>query len=141
MTKVRASDFHVDHFELSEVWTWSRDIKDDEDLLVPVHLSEDELSQADSLLIHSQFKTQSGCLLEGLVVYDVASDEVFAIEVLHNGQRFTLNRYAPDLSEGERNRLASSLRLESTSLHSIDYSIVPRELAIDDGVFLLGTQG
>ena len=135
MVRIKASEFGVKHLKLSGIWTWQRDLHESEDSLVPVPLSDEALAEADSLLIHATMETASGIALEGLIVCDRGSDEVFAIEVLVDGQRFTFNKYVPEMSFEELDRLALYLKVDRSSLLPIHYSIVPKELAIDDGVF------
>ncbi len=135
MIRIKASEFQGEHLKLSGVWTWQSDLHESEDSLVPVPLTEEALAEADSLLIHTEFRTAAGIVLRGLIVYELGSDEVFAIEVLTNDQRFTFNKHVPEMSIEELDRLALYLNVERSTLLPIHYSIVPKELAIDDGEF------
>jgi hypothetical protein len=135
MTPIKASEFNSEHLKLSNVWTWQGDLYQTEDSLIPVPLTEEALTQADSLLIHSKFKTSSGTELGGLVVYQLGDDEIFAIEILAGNQRFTFNKHLSDLSQEDLNRLATYLNEKVDHLLPIQYSLVPRELAIEDGEF------
>ncbi|HVX60630.1 MAG TPA: hypothetical protein VHC19_08510, partial [Pirellulales bacterium] len=93
------------------------------------------LAAANSLLIHAEFQTASGIALEGLIVYELGGDEVFAIEVLTNGLRFTFNKHVPEMSIEELDRLALYLNVDRSTLLPLHYSVVPKELAIGDGEF------
>ena len=133
--RIKTGEFQSEHLTLSGVWTWQGNLHESEDLLVPVPLTEEALAEAGSLLIHAEFQTASGIALEGLIVYEPGSDEVFAIEVLNDDQRFTFNKHVPEMSIEELNRLAMYLKVDRSSLLPIHYSVVPKELAIDDGEF------
>jgi hypothetical protein len=135
MTPIKASEFSIEHFKLSNVWTWQGDLYENEDSLIPVTLTEEALAEADSLLIHSNFKTSSGTELEGLVIYQLGDNEVFAIEILVGGQSFTFNKHLSDLSQEELNRLATCLNEKVDYLLPIRYSLVPKEIDIEDGEF------
>lgn len=135
MIRIKSNEFGEEQLKLSEVWTWQSDLHASEDSLVPVPLTEEALTAADSLLIHATFVTASGTKLNGLIVYQFGDDEIFAIEVLSGPDKFTLNRYLPDLSFDELKRLAVFLNEDVESLLPIRFAIVPKELAIDDGKF------
>lgn len=135
MTRIKASEFQGEHLKLSGVWTWQGDLYESEDSLVPVPLTEEALAAANSLLIHAEFQTASGIALEGLIVYELGGDEVFAIEVLTNGLRFTFNKHVPEMSIEELDRLALYLNVDRSTLLPLHYSVVPKELAIGDGEF------
>jgi hypothetical protein len=135
MTPIKANEFGIEQFKRSGVWTWQSDLHASEDSLVPVPLNEEALAEADSLLIHTKFVTASDTELVGLVVYQLGDDEVFAIEVLTEGQRFTFNKHVPDLSMEELQRLAIVLDQNVDDLRPFRYSIQVKELAIEDGEF------
>lgn len=135
MIRIKASEFQGKHLKLSDVWTWQSNLHESEDSLIPVPLTEEALAEADSLLIHAELQTASGISLEGLIVYELGSDEVFAIEVLTDGQRFTFNKHVPEMSIEELDRLALYLNVDRSTLLPIQYSVVPKELPIDDGEF------
>ncbi len=82
MFEIKGNEFGEEQFKLSEVWTWQTDLHESEDSLVPVPLTEDALSEADSLLIHATLITASGTVLNGLIVYQLGDDDIFAVEVL-----------------------------------------------------------
>jgi len=134
-TPIKTSNFYEEHLKLSSVWTWQSDLHRSEDSLVPVPLTEDALAKADSLLIHAEFQTASGTQLTGLIVYQFGDDEVFAIEVLAADQKFTFNKHVSDLSLEELKRLASFLNENVEDLLPIKYSVVPKEIAIEEGKF------
>ncbi|MEQ1904913.1 MAG: hypothetical protein ABL888_12065 [Pirellulaceae bacterium] len=139
MIPIKGNEFGEEQLKLSDVWTWQSDLHASEDSLVPVPLTEDALTEADSLLIHATFVTASGTKLNGLIVYQLGDDEIFAIEVLSGRNKFTFNRNLPDLSFDELKRLAAFLDEDVESLLPIRYSVVPKELAIDDGKFFFQT--
>lgn len=132
---IKASEFGSEHLKLSSAWTWQNDLHQNEDSLVPVLLTEEGLAEVDSLLISSKFRTSSGTELEGLIVYQLGDDEVFAIEVLAEGQRFTFNKHLSDLSLKELKRLSSYLNEDVDRILPIQYSVVPKELILEDGKF------
>ncbi len=136
MFEIKGNEFGEEQFKLSEVWTWQTDLHESEDSLVPVPLTEDALSEADSLLIHATLITASGTVLNGLIVYQLGDDDIFAVEVLSGRIKFTFNKKLPDLSMSELKRLAAFLNEDMNSLLPIRYSVVPKELAIDDGNFV-----
>jgi hypothetical protein len=135
MPPIKASKFSSKHLELSDVWTWQGDLYASEDSLIPVPLTEEELAEADSLLIHSKFRTASGTELVGLIVYQLGDDEVFSIEILAREHKFTFNKYLSDLSQEELARLATYLNEKVDDLLPIQYSLIPKEIAIEDGEF------
>lgn len=137
MVKIKESEFSEKHLELSDVWTWQSDLYESEDSLIPVSLTEDALEDAGTLLIHAQFETASGIQLHGLIVYQLGDVEVNAIEILIGDQKFTFNKYVPDLSTAELSRLALSVHEDAKHLLPIRYAIVPRELSIESGEFFL----
>lgn len=135
MIPIKGDEFGEEQLKVSEVWTWYSDTHASEDLLVPVPLTEDALAEADALLIHATLITASGRTLNGLIVYQFGDDEVFAIEVLSGRNKFTFNRNLPDMSFDELKRLAAFLDEDVESLLPIRYSVIPKGLAIDDGMF------
>lgn len=135
MMPIKAKEFSIEQFKRSGVWTWQTDLHASEDSLVPVPLNEDALAEADSLLIHTKFVTASDTELVGLIVYQLGDDEIFAIEIFAEGQRFTFNKHAPDLSMEELRRLAIHLDESVDVLRPFYYSIQVKELIIDDGEF------
>lgn len=138
MIPIKSSEFCEDDLNRGNVWTWQNSLLESEDSLVPVQLTEEALMEAGLLLIRAMFITRSGKALNGLVVYQIGDGTVFAIEVLSGHQRFTLNKWLPDLSAAELERLGSFLNEDVEALVPIRYSIAPRELDIDDGEFSFG---
>jgi hypothetical protein len=136
MVQIKASDFNDRHLKLSDVWTWSTELHDSEDLLVSVPLTEDSLSKVDSLLIRADFETAGGEGLHGLIVYAMSTADVFAIEILDGEKRFTFNKFAPDLSHEELIRLAACLGKEAANLLPIKYKVLVDRLAIPPGLFM-----
>ena len=137
MVKIRSSDFKEEHLRLGDVWTWSRELTESEDSLVAVPLTEDALSEADSLLVRADFRTAQGDVLRGLVMYAMGTGSVFAIEILSGSESFTLNAAARELSRGELNRLAGHLKKDPATLLPIAYTIAPKALAIPPGTYSL----
>lgn len=135
MDPIDGSEFFEEHLLLSHVWTWNSSLYSSEGSLVPVPLTEDALSEADSLLIHANFELATGTKLHGLVVYDVEDEDIFAMEVFSGREKFTFNKHAPDLSCDELKRLALFLHQDVGTLLPVRYAIVPKELSIVDGEF------
>lgn len=135
MIRIKSSEFFEEQLNLSEVWTWQSDLNSSEDSLVPVPLTEEALVEADSLLIHATIFTASGTRLNGLIVYRLGDDDIFALEVLSGRSKFTVNRYLPDLSLNELKRLATFLNQDIDSLLPLRYVVVPKELFISGGTF------
>jgi len=135
MAHIKASEFNEDHLKQGGVWAWSSDLHDSEDVLVEVPLTEESLSNLDSLLIRANITTANGDLLHGLVIYSMGRAEVFAIEILDGEQKFTLNRFAPDLSRGELTRLAAHLSKDGEELLPMKYEITVEQLDIPSGLF------
>lgn len=133
--KVINSSFTEQHLELSDVWTWQSDLHEDENILVPVPMTEEALQEAGSLLVSARFETASKVQLRGLVIYHLGADDVFAIDVLIGNQSFTLNKHFADLSQPELKRLATYLNQDVGSLLPIRYTLVPTELDIESGEF------
>lgn len=135
MGPIKSSDFSAEHLKLSGVWTWSQDLYDSEDSLVPVPLTEDALAEAETLLIHAKLRTATGRAFDGLIVYQLGVDQVFAIEILTNDEKFTFNKNVPDMSMDELKRLATLIGDDASAMLPISYEVVPRELAIETGLF------
>lgn len=131
---VKSSDFGIEHLKEFGVWTWSQDLHASEDSLVPVALTEEGIAEAESLIIHSKLTTASQRVLEGAIFYQLGGD-VFAIEAFVDGESFTLNKHLPDMATEPLKRLASVLGDSTEDLLPVRYSVVPKELAIEDGVF------
>lgn len=132
---VKSSEFREEHLKLSGVWAWQSDLQEAEEYLVPVPLTKDAMSNEDSLLIHARIRARSGTLLSGLVVHQPGIDEIFALEVLVANNRFTFNKYAPELSLAELRRLAVFLNEKEDTLLPFQYSVVPQELQFKDDMF------
>jgi hypothetical protein len=135
MAKIKASDFREEHLKLGDVWTWSTDLRQSEDLLVTLPLTEDALAEVDSLLVRAAFETAQGDILEGLVVYAMDRGSIFAIEILDGDQRFTFNKFADELSREELRRLAIHLNKDADKLLPVTYKVVPEKLTIPPGKF------
>lgn len=136
MAQIKVSDFRKEHLKLGDVWTWSSDLHQSEDLLVTVPLTEDALAEVDSLLVHAAFETAQGDVLEGLVVYAMGRGSIFAIEILDGNQRFTFNQFAGEPSREELRRLAIYLNKDADKLLPMTYKVLPEKLAIPPGEFL-----
>ena len=135
MVQIKSSDFNEDHLKLGGVWAWSSDPKEAEYFLVSVPLTEESLSEVESLLIHANFVTADGDLLRGLIVYSMGSADVFAIEILDGEKKFTFNKFARDISRNELIRLAECVGKDAAKLLPISYEIAVRELSIPAGFF------
>jgi hypothetical protein len=135
MNQIKSSDFREEHLKLGNVWTWSSDIRDNEDSLVQVPLTEDALAEVDSLLISAVFETAQGDSLNGLVIYTMGSGSVFAIEILSGDLVFTFNKNARELGSVELRRLAAHLKRDANKLLPIKYRVLPVELAIPAASF------
>lgn len=135
MMPIKDSEFGEDELKQGVVWTWTSDLHTSEDSLVQVPLTEEALSEADSLLIRAVIVTGAGRSLNGLVVYHMGKAEVFAIEVMLGREKFTFNKYLSEFVREELARLASFLKEDVEGLLPIRYSIVPKQLAINDGEF------
>lgn len=137
MTAIKIYEFREEHLDLSAVWTWESDPFKPEDSLIPVPLTTEAIALADSLLIHSEFKTPSGKTLQGLIIMSPLAEDVFAINVLSGEQAFTFNRQLRDLSEDDLNRLARLLSEDPGNIFPLRYSVVAEELLIPDGEFTI----
>ncbi|MCR9232460.1 MAG: hypothetical protein NXI29_15725 [bacterium] len=137
MTAIKSSEFREEHLELSPVWTWESDPFKPEESLIPVPLTTEAIALADTLLIHSEFKTPSAKTLQGLIIMSPLTDDVFAIEVLSGEQSFTFNRLLPELAEDDLNRLARLLSEDPGNIFPLRYSVVAEELLIPDGEFTI----
>jgi hypothetical protein len=135
MDPIKSSDFSAKHLKLSGVWMWSQDLYDSEDSLVPVPMTEDALAEAETLLIHAKLRTATGKEFDGLIVYQIGVDQVFAVEILTNNEKFTLNKNVADISTDELKRLATIIGDDASEMLPISYQVVPRQLAIETGLF------
>jgi hypothetical protein len=135
MVEIKDIEFREKHLELGDVWTWSTDLHESEDALVLLTLTEEVLASADSLLIRSHFTTALGNSMQGLIVYAVGSNDVFAIEVLIADQKFTFNQLASALSHAELRRLALHLGEDANALLPIKYCVATVALNIAPGLF------
>ncbi|MFI4849030.1 MAG: hypothetical protein ACIAZJ_08040 [Gimesia chilikensis] len=137
MTAIKSSEFREEHLDLSAFWTWESDPFKPEESLIPVPLTTEAIALADTLLIHSEFKTPSAKTLQGLIIMSPLTDDVFAIEVLSGEQSFTFNRQLRELSEDDLNRLARLLSEDPGNIFPLRYSVVAEELLIPDGEFTI----
>ena len=137
MTAIKSSEFREEHLELNAVWTWESDPFKPEDSLIPVPLTAETIALADSLIIHSEFKTPSGKTLQGLIIMSPLDEDVFAINVLSGEQAFTFNRLLPELSEDDLIQLARFLSEDPGNIFPLRYSVVAEELLIPDGEFTI----
>jgi len=135
MIAIKCSEFREEHLKLSAAWTWENDPCQSEDSLIPVPITTEAIAQADSLLIHSNFKTPTGRTLTGLIILGELDEDVLAIEILSGEQSFTFNRFLPDLAEDDLDRLSRLLSEDADNIFPLHYSVVPQTLAIPDGEF------
>jgi hypothetical protein len=135
MDAIKSSEFCAAHLKLSSVWTWGQGLCESEDLLVPVPLTESALAEAETLLIHARLQTATGRAFDGLIVYQLGCDQVFAVEILTNYGKFTFNTNVPDMSRGELKRLSMIVGDDASAMLPFRYEVVPRELAIKSGLF------
>lgn len=137
MNNIKSKNINIADLRNHSIWAWSSNIFENEDSLVPVDISLEGLSEPDTLLIHAIFTTASGSKLEGLIVYDPDSDEVFAIEFFIVDDRYTLNKNLPDLSRTELLRYERKTGENIDNFFPIRYQIIPSEIDIPPGAFNL----
>lgn len=137
MSEINLKYLTLADLQNSPVWAWKSDPFQSEDLLVPVAMKEEDLVAQDTLLIHANFLTASGVEREGLVVYDLDLDEVFAVEFLIGKDRITLNRNVSDISCRELERYAQITGESADGVLPIRFQVAPQELAIAPASFNL----
>jgi len=108
-----------------------------EDTLVPVPMTRAALAEADSLLIHAKFLTAHGISHEGLVIYDLDLDEVFAIDLFLGDSHVILNKHVRDLSNLELERYEALTGEHPGGVLPIQYHIMAESLDIGPGIFML----
>ena len=116
MTAIKNSEFREEHLELSAVWMWESDPFKPEESLIPAPLTTEAIALADSLLIHSEFKTPSGKTLQGLIIMSPLTEDVFAINVLSGEQAFTFNTQLLSRRATKINKYFRSIFFSSISL-------------------------
>jgi hypothetical protein len=137
MINIKSKDLKLSDLYKNGVLTWSTDIMNSEDTLVPVEMTRESLADADTLLIHAKFLTSGGAEHEGLIVYDPDLDEVFAIELFLGDSRVTLNRTARELSDLELQRYETLTGKNRHSVLPISYQALTRELPILPAEFFI----
>ena len=135
MERINSSEFGLEELRRYPVWTWYSDMYSNEDTLTPVPMTIDALADADSLLIHAMFLTGAGERLEGLVIYHLGSEEVFAIKIFSDGERFTFNKYAPEFSAEQLQKYAQYSGDNQETILPFHYEVVPENLAVEPGEF------
>jgi hypothetical protein len=134
MARIKAFELQLDDLKRHPVWTWSSELDQPEDSLVPVELTEDALAEADSLLVVAKFTTAAGNEHDGLVVYDADLDEVFAVELFFQNDRITMNSRVPEISSMlDRYEIATGL--DKKGLLPLRYKIDSPLLNIAPGSF------
>jgi len=130
------SKLTLDRFRASPVWTWYDGPKDDaQDWFVPVPLTEDGISSAHKLFIHSRFVTRSGAACEGCIIFGLYSGEVYAVKIWCNGVWVTFNMRLKSRAEAPARRLADVLGIQPSEIFPPTYSVVSPELTIPEGEF------
>ncbi|NHZ67129.1 hypothetical protein [Massilia genomosp. 1] len=135
MINIKSKDLKLADLHIHAVWTWSADLMDSEDILIPVKITREALADADTLLIHAKFHTAGGASHEGLIVYDPDLDNVFAIELFLGDARITLNRNSKDLSNLELQRYEKLTGNNCNNVLPIQYEITTRDLPISPAEF------
>lgn len=137
MSNIKSKNINIADLRDHSIWAWSSNIFENEDSLVPVDISLEGLSEPDTLLIHAIFTTANGSRLEGLIVYDPDSDEVFAIEFFIGDDRYTLNRNLSDLARTELLRYERKTGENINYIFPIRFQVVPTVINIPPGEFKL----
>ncbi|WP_111860486.1 hypothetical protein [Acinetobacter sp. CFCC 10889] len=131
MIEIRSGDLSLKDLQNHGVWTWNSDLYQNEDLLVVVPITSDIFTDHETLLIHAAFTIGNGTQLEGLIVYDVSSNEVFAIELFIGDRKITLNVNLPDISLTELN-FDNNI---NDQVFPIQFKAIPSELSMIKGEF------
>ncbi len=135
MEPILLSEFGLPHLRMHGVWSWSDDLYENIDYMVPVELTEDGLAEAGTLKIYSRLETSSGKHFEGTITYALIAHEVYALTVMLENETYTLNKYLPEESWQDLEKLALRIDDKAEKMLPIRYSIVPKELSIDAGFF------
>jgi hypothetical protein len=133
---VRLDLFTEDHLELSDLWRWE-DGRRDQSFLVPLESASDALPGARLILVRAILRLAGGKQLQGLLAYDPAGEDVYALQVLIGGESFSFNKYLPEASFEEVLGLADHLGIGTGAVLPVRYSVVREALPIRDGSFTL----
>lgn len=135
MIKIKSKDLKLADLKLHAVWKWSDDLTGSENILTPLEITQENLAEADTLLVYAKFDTAGGDSYEGLIVYDPDLDDVFAIELFLSDARISLNRNVKDLSKLELQRYEKITGKNCDNVLPIKYQIMTRDLLILPGEF------
>jgi hypothetical protein len=131
---IRLADLDESRLAACPVWTWyDGSLFEAEDAIAPVPLTEDGLAGVATLIVHSRLRTAGGDVIKGTVTYDVASNEVYAVELLFARDRIGFNKRLPSLAAADVRRLRAALGNQRASIFPLTYSILAPELNIADG--------
>jgi hypothetical protein len=133
--KIKIADFREEHLALSDVWTWSDDLYESEDSLVPVPVTEEALANAGHLLIGSALETARGDRFQGWIMYNLHRADIFALAILTDGRRFGFNKNLASTSYGALEQLAAHLGTTAQGLLPIKYEVTSEKLDIPSGTF------
>lgn len=136
MSQIRSKDLRLVDLHKHGVWTWSSDLYQAEDLLVAVSMkSEEGLAEFETLLIHAVFTLANGQILEGIIVYDLDLETVFAIELFIEDTRIALNQYLPDISLKELKQNTTLNTEINSQIFPIRFEAIPRTFSTIKGEF------
>lgn len=104
VVKIKSSEISLTWLDKYPIWTWyESDLIEDENCICP--LSTNVSDDFSSIFVRASFSTPSRKVIEGYVICDVDTQEIYTISLFWEQEEYVFNKYASDYAEKEYKKI------------------------------------
>lgn len=118
--KIKSSEISLLWLKKYPIWTWyESDLIEDENYICP--LSTNISDDFTSIFVKASFLTPSHKIIEGYIICDIDTQEIYTISLFWEEQEYVFNKYASDYAEKEYKKLSQAAENCFNPLFPIQY--------------------
>ena len=98
--RIKSNELSLDWLEKYPVWTWYEgSMADDENYICPIYLNQEFSDDFSIVFVKASFSTSFNQKLEGYIMCDIDTQEVYLASILWGNQEFIFNTKLVDLAK------------------------------------------